>query len=113
MDEQAVFDALKYRVEVDAFGTREYYNNAGHLHRTDGPAVVGSNGYMAWWQNGQRHRVDGPAIVYPDGSKEWHQHGHLHRIDGPAIEFASSPKHWYINGKALTEAEFNQRVKNV
>ena len=113
MSEQEVFDALKYRVEVDAFGTREYYNNAGHLHRTDGPAVVGSNGYMAWWQNGQRHRVDGPAIVYPDGSKEWHQHGHLHRIDGPAIEFASSPKHWYINGKALTEAEFNQRVKNV
>ena len=113
MSEQEVFDALKYRVEVDAFGTREYYNNAGHLHRTDGPAVVGSNGNMAWWQNGQRHRVDGPAIVYPDGSKEWHQHGHLHRIDGPAIEFASSPKHWYINGKALTEAEFNQRIKSL
>ena len=52
MSEQEVFDALKYRVEVDAFGTREYYNNAGHLHRTDGPAVVGSNGYMEWFING-------------------------------------------------------------
>ena len=88
MDEQAVFDALKYRVEVDAFGTREYYNNAGHLHRTDGPAVVGSNGYMAWWQNGQHHRIDGPAIEWRDGDKRW-----------------------YINGKQMTEDEYNQRVK--
>ena len=62
MSEQAVFDALKYRIEVDQFGTRRYYNSAGQLHRTDGPAVEYSNGDRVWYQNGFLHRIDGPAI---------------------------------------------------
>ena len=88
MSEQAVFDALKYHIKVTKGGTHCYYNNAGELHRDDGPAVE-----------------------WADGSKGWHQHGQLHRIDGPAIEYASGPKAWYINGVRLTEAEFNQAVK--
>ena len=39
MSEQAVFDALKYRTEVDRHGTRRYYNGAGVLHRNGGPAI--------------------------------------------------------------------------
>ena len=39
MSEQAVFEALKYRIEVDMRGTRWYYNRAIQLHRGDGPAV--------------------------------------------------------------------------
>ena len=39
MSEQVVFNALKYRIEADEDGTRCYYNNAGQLHRDDGPAV--------------------------------------------------------------------------
>ena len=35
---EEVFEALKYHVEVDGFGTRRYYNSAGQLHREDGPA---------------------------------------------------------------------------
>ena len=89
MSEQEVFDALKYRIEVDARGTRWYYNSAGQLHRDDGP-----------------------AIEYPDGSKSWCQNGQLHRTDGPAVEYASGDKVWYINGKMLTESEFNQAVKH-
>ena len=83
MSEQAVFDTLKYRVEVGACGTRRYFNNAYELHRTDGPAVEWAGGTKSWYQNGQLHRTDGPAIVYSDGTKEW-----------------------YINGEELTEAEF-------
>ena len=113
MSEVEVFDALRYRIEVDMRGTRWYYNNAGYLHRTDGPAVVGSNGYLAWWQNGQRHRVDGPAIERASGHKEWFQNGQLHRTDGPAIEAADGDECWYLNGKPLSEAEFNQRVKTL
>ena len=90
MSKQAVFDALKYRVEVDTCGTRCYFNNANQLHRTDGPAIEYADGYKAWYQNGLRHRTDGPAVEYSDGDKEW-----------------------YINGEELTEAEFNQRVKDV
>lgn len=36
-----LYSALKYRVVVNPdTGTRRYYNDAGRLHRTDGPAIV-------------------------------------------------------------------------
>ena len=88
MSEQAVFDALKYRIEVDDCGTRSYYNSAGELHRDDGPAVEWASGTESWYQNGLRHRVEGPAVEYPDGGKAW-----------------------FINGEEFTEAEFNQAVR--
>ena len=89
MSEQAVFEALKYRTEVDRHGTRRYYNGAGVLHR-----------------NG------GPAIEYFDGSKRWYQNNRLHRTDGPAAVVDSNGHvEWYINGVEMSEADFNQRVK--
>ena len=112
MSEQAVFDALRYRVEVDSYGNRFYYNSAGKWHRENGPAIVWSNGTKIWYQNGLRHRTDGAAIERFDGSKEWYQNGHLHRTGGAAIEYADGDKWWYINGVELTEAEFKQRVKD-
>ena len=88
MSEQEVFDRLKYRIEVDMYDTRRYFNSAGELHRDDGPAVEDAN-----------------------GSKFWCQNGRLHRTDGPAIEWAHGINEWWINGVILTDAEFNQRVK--
>ncbi len=79
--EQEVFDALRYRIEVDANGTRRYYNRAGQLHRENGPAVEYANGDKFWYQNDQCHRTDGS-------------------------------KSWYINGEHMSEAEFNQSVKD-
>ena len=90
MSEQEVFDALTYRIEVNEYGTRRYYNAAGQLHRLDGPAVMYQHGIMFWYQNGQRHRIDGPAAVFAIGFKAW-----------------------YINGVELTEDEFNQAVKTL
>ena len=113
MSEQAVFDALKYRIEVDNFGTRRYCNAAGMLHRENAPAVVWPGGTKEWYQNGLLHRTDGPAIEWSDGTKSWYQNGKRHRIDGAAIEYSDGDKAWYINGEELTEAEFNQRVKHV
>ena len=113
MSEQAVFDALKYRVDVDMFGTRRYYNSDNQLHRMGGPAVEYVNGHVEWWQNGQHHRIDGPAIEWCGGTKIWYQYDIRHRTDGPAVEWASGFKEWYINGEELTEDEYNQRVKNV
>ena len=69
--EADVFDTLKYRVVVDRYGTRRYYNSANQLHCEDGPAIVCTNGYREWWQNGLRHREDGPAVINPDGRKVW------------------------------------------
>ena len=112
MSEVEVFDALKYRIEVDMRGTRWYYNSAGQLHRGGGPAITETNGNQWWYQNNLLHRVDGPAVECTGGGKYWYQNGFLHREDGPAIIFEDGDKRWYINGKQLTEAEFNQRVKN-
>ena len=113
MSEQLVFDALKYRIDVDEEGTRCYYNSAGELHRDDGPAVEYEDGHVEWYQNGRLHRNHGPAAIWWNGTKEWYQNGQLHRIDGPAIEWASGRKDWYINGKRLTEHKFNQVVKTL
>ena len=44
MCKQEVFEALKYRIEVDRYGTRRYYNNAGSVHRKGGPAIEFGNG---------------------------------------------------------------------
>ena len=112
MSEQAVFEALKYRVVVDMFGTRRYYNSDNQLHRESGPAVEYKDGEKQWCQNGQLHRTDGPAVLWADGSKLWYQNGKRHRTDGPAIEWPSGNKTWYINGSLMTEAEFNQAVKD-
>ena len=111
ISEQAVFDTLKYRIVVNEYGTRMYYNSANKLHRDDGPAAESSDGDKFWYQNGLIHRTDGPASVSPGGTKEWYQTGLRHRTDGPAIEWASGRKDWFINGTYMTEAEFNQAVK--
>ena len=111
MSEQAVFDALKYRIEVDEHDTRRYYNSDNQLHRDGGPAVEYATGEKRWYQNGQLHRIGDPAIVYADDYSSWWQNGKRHRTDGPAIEWPSGHKAWFINGEELTEAEFNQRVK--
>jgi len=30
-----------------------------------------------------------------------------HRLDGPALEFTDGAKYWFVDGKELTEKEFN------
>ena len=106
MSEQDVFDALKYRIEVDTRGTRWYRNVMGQLHRIGGPAVLYSTGAKHWYQNNRLHRTDGPAIDRANGHKEWWQNDQCHRIDGPAVVYADGSKAWYINDKVMTEAEF-------
>ena len=59
---------------------------------------------------GQLHRTDGPAVEYNSGSKEWYINGKLHREDGPAIEYSVDIKLWYLNGINYTEEEFHQEV---
>ena len=85
-----LFDALKYRIDVDEYGTRIYYNHAGRLHCEEGPAIEWSSGNKAWWQNGLRHRTDGPAIVYKDGNKEW-----------------------WLNGKRYTEQDYHAQLRTL
>ena len=103
MSEQAVFEALKYHIEVDCHGNRFYYNNARQLHRTDGPAIECPDNSKYWYQNGHLHRMDGPAIEYDDGTKEWWQNGRRHRTNGPAVERFDGYREWWCNGVELAE----------
>ena len=90
MSKQEVFDALKYHIEVDVFGTRKYHNSAGQLHRTDGP-----------------------AIEYPNGAKFWVQNGMLHRTNGPAVVYTNNELQWWIHGEHMSEARFKQVVRRL
>jgi hypothetical protein len=80
-------------IEIDQLGSKFYYKDKAMtiLHREDGPAVEGYDGYKAWYINGKRHREDGPAVEWSNGIKEW-----------------------YLNGEKLTEQEFlKQTAKEI
>jgi cytoplasmic iron level regulating protein YaaA (DUF328/UPF0246 family) len=52
------------------------------------------------------------VTVDEKGTIKWYnEKGKLHREDGPAIEFWDGDKYWYLNGKQLTEEEFNNQNK--
>ena len=65
MSEHDTYEILKYRTEVDEYGIRSYYDKSGQLRRLDGAL------HNAWFYNNQRHRTDGPAIIWTNGVKEW------------------------------------------
>jgi len=50
--------------------------------------------------------------VYEDRTEWFNLEGELHREDGPAIEWCDGGKEWYLNGKRLSEEEFNKRTKS-
>jgi hypothetical protein len=89
-------------------GTQEWKDGNGRLHRLDGPAVRTAFGSEQWFMHGRAHRLDGPAIEWFNGDKEWCIDNTRHRLDGPAIEYASGLKQWWVNGKLLSQTQFDQ-----
>lgn len=85
-----LFETLALDCRVDEYGTVRYYNALGQIHR-----------------------VHGPAVEYANGRRDWCQKGLRHRVDGPAIEWADAYRAWYIDGKKLTEAEWQQAVASM
>ena len=63
-----------YKV-VDSSNNVRWYNEAGQLHRVDGPAVEYAAGHKSWWLNGKFHREDGPAYEYANGDRSWYLQG--------------------------------------
>jgi len=91
---------------TDKYNQKFWYLN-GRLHHEDGPALEYSDGHKEWYIHGELHRLDGPAIEWSDGTTWWYRADKLHRTDGPAVQYANGFSAWYINGKELTESEFN------
>ncbi len=96
---------------IDEEGEAVIWCLNGRPHREDGPAYIGATGTRQWWINNQPHRTDGPAIEGDSGS-EWWVNGKRHRTDGPAVDWSNDTREWYLNGKEMTESEFNKRITN-
>ena len=61
--------------------------------------------------DGKMHRTDGPALVFTDGESKkveyWAIHDELHRTDGPAIVDHSSRRYeYYLYGEFLLFGEW-------
>jgi hypothetical protein len=82
---------------MNKYGTIFYELN-DLFHRTDGPAIIYTDGTKKWYKNGFLHRIDGPAVEYADGGEIWYADNRLHREDGPAAKFANGEKYWYKKG---------------
>ena len=50
--DHALVLALKYRIEVDSFGTQWLFNSDNQLHCEDGPAVEYPDGSCNWYLDG-------------------------------------------------------------
>lgn len=109
---------MKSERTVDEDGAVRYYNEAGQLHREDGPAVEycrsKHGGGHRYFFNGKKHRLDGPAVMHEDGTTEWWVHGVRHREDGRAIEYSQGGGRWFYRGGAVeceTQEEFERLIK--
>ncbi len=88
---------------------KQYRNTRGDLHRTDGPAVIGTTGIRQWWLNGKLHRKNGPAVI-DNHYSSWWVNGKRHRIGGPAFIDNTGNQGWYVNGREISEAEHDLYV---
>lgn len=50
------------------------------LHRLFGPAAT-SNGNLIWVQYNKRHRVNGPAVIFSDGGVAYYLNGESYTKD--------------------------------
>lgn len=82
-----------------ADGTREWWVKGERHREGGGPAIEYTGGTCSWWIEGRRHRDDGPAVEYADGAKEWWVKGQRHREGGPAVEYADGGSEWWIEGR--------------
>lgn len=87
-----------YQVEINKSGT--YWRYEGKLHREeDAPAIVSTQGTLAYFKHGNLHRVGSPAIIYSDGIVEYWFNGKLHNENGAAIIDPLGYQAFYLNGK--------------
>ncbi len=50
---EKTFEALKFPVVIDEYGTRRWHNADGKLHRADGPAVIYTSGLKWFYTDGK------------------------------------------------------------
>jgi hypothetical protein len=101
--ERAASDTKNFIKETFPGGTKIYKNRQGKIDRAGGPAYIGADGTVMWFQNGLLARPNDPAVFGSDGSKLWYKAGKLHRNDGPAVEKADGTQMYYQEGELHRE----------
>lgn len=90
------------KVKIDIFGTKEYFNDDGDLHREDGPAQIWQDGTKFWYVNGVDTSInDFPAEQHPEGIMAWLQDGMYNREDKPAWMTPNGYKSWHLDGDII------------
>lgn len=57
--------------------------------------------------------LQGYEIVVDEKWVEWYLNGLLHKTDGPASIHADGSQFWYLNGKSLTEDEWERKILTI
>lgn len=73
-----IFNPLSYELQfrnITDYGNCIAYYLDGRLHRTNGPAVIYTNGAVQWYKNGKLHRDVYPAVIHANGVVEWYRNG--------------------------------------
>ena len=96
-----------YQVEVTK--NKTIWRWEGLIHRENGPAVIYANGDKEYRKNGKLHKENGPAIIYHNGRVDYYENDKRHNEKGPAIIYADGSETHYIEGKKITEGDFNSR----
>ena len=90
---------------IDLGGNCWVWHQDGMRHRTDGPAIIHSSGWMRWYEHGETHRLGYPAVIWQNGDREWWYKGMRHRTDGPAVMYHNGTVEYWINHKEVSEYE--------
>ena len=67
-----------------------YKKDTKIFHNPYGPAYTDKNGYKGYWIEGKVHRLDGPARIWPDDNVSY-----------------------FINGRQLSEEEFESHPERL
>jgi hypothetical protein len=65
----------EYNPYFDYIGNEFWFDDDHQYHRDNHPAVIGKDGYLAYYQHGKRHRLDGPAISGGGVEDSWYING--------------------------------------
>lgn len=96
--------------KVNKLGVIEYRDAEGQFHCPDGPALICPDRATYWLVTGE------DPYGMPDWwftTREWWRHGKLHRTDGPAVDRVGCAVEYWVNGRRLTQKEFDQSFPGV
>jgi hypothetical protein len=54
----ALLELLTLTIITDDWGTVQYFNSDGKLHRVYGPCIIRKNGVNEWWNHGKCIRIE-------------------------------------------------------